>query len=83
MVISFVFVSNTPNIIFVSSFEFQFHQLTMEYQAVVMAAGRGSQMTELTHHTPKCLLPIANKPMIWYPLKMLESAGFEGYLFPK
>ena len=52
----------------------------MEYQAVVMAAGRGSQMTELTHNTPKCLLPIANKPMIWYPLKMLENAGFEGYL---
>jgi len=42
-----------------------------------MAAGRGSQMTELTHNTPKCLLPIANKPMIWYPLKMLENAGFE------
>jgi len=42
-----------------------------------MAAGRGSQMTELTHHTPKCLLPIANKPMIWFSLKMLENAGFE------
>jgi len=49
----------------------------MEYQAVIMAAGSGSRMTELTHHTPKCLLPIANKPMIWYPLKMLENAGFE------
>lgn len=53
---------------------------TMEYQAVIMAAGRGSRMTDLTHNRPKCLLPISNRPMIWYPLKMLESTGFEGDL---
>ena len=35
-------------------------------------------MTDLTSSTPKALLPIANKPMIWYPVKMLENAGFEG-----
>ncbi len=50
----------------------------MEFQAVVMAAGRGSRMTDLTHDKPKCLLPIGNRPMIWYSLKMLETAGFEG-----
>ncbi len=49
----------------------------MEYQAVVMAAGRASRMTELTHRRPKCLLPIANRPMIWYSLKKLEATGFE------
>lgn len=50
----------------------------MEYQAVIMAAGRGSRMTDLTHDRPKCLLPICNRPMIWFSLKMLENAGFEG-----
>ena len=50
----------------------------MEYQAVVMAAGRASQMTDLTHSMPKCLLPIGNKPLIWFSLKMLENHGFEG-----
>ncbi|XP_046654405.1 translation initiation factor eIF-2B subunit gamma-like [Daphnia pulicaria] len=49
----------------------------MEYQAVIMAAGRGSRMTDLTHDRPKCLLPICNRPMIWFSLKMLENAGFE------
>ena len=48
----------------------------MEFQAIVLAAGQGSRMAELTCETPKCLLPIGNKPMIWYPVRMLEKAGF-------
>jgi len=49
----------------------------MELQAVVLAGGKGSRMNELTRgKTPKCLLPIGNKPMLWFPLKMLESHGF-------
>ena len=50
----------------------------MEFQAVVMAAGRGSRMTELTSCIAKPLLPVGNKPMIWYPVNMLEKAGFQG-----
>lgn len=49
----------------------------MEFQAVVMAAGQGSRMTDLTTSVPKPLLPIGNKPMIWYPLNLLERTGFE------
>ncbi|XP_066305036.1 translation initiation factor eIF2B subunit gamma-like [Branchiostoma lanceolatum] len=49
----------------------------MEFQAVVMAAGRGSRMTDLTASIPKPLLPIGNRPMIWYPVNMLETAGFQ------
>lgn len=46
------------------------------FQVVVLAGGQGSRMTELTAGKPKCLLPIANKPMIWYPLNILEESGF-------
>jgi len=46
-----------------------------------MAAGRGSRMTELTSCIAKPLLPVGNKPMIWYPVNMLEKAGFQGALF--
>jgi len=52
----------------------------MEFQAVVMAAGRGSRMTELTSCMAKPLLPVANKPMLWYPVNLLEKAGFQGKL---
>lgn len=48
-----------------------------EFQAIVLAGGKGSRMTELTVGKPKCLLPIANVPMIWYPLQILERSGFK------
>ncbi|XP_042318777.1 translation initiation factor eIF-2B subunit gamma isoform X2 [Sceloporus undulatus] len=49
----------------------------MEFQAVVMAVGGGSRMMDLTSSTPKALLPVGNKPLIWYPLNLLEQVGFE------
>ncbi|XP_066548153.1 translation initiation factor eIF2B subunit gamma isoform X1 [Amia ocellicauda] len=49
----------------------------MELQAVLMAAGGGSRMMDLTYSTPKALLPVGNKPLIWYPLNLLERVGFE------
>lgn len=50
----------------------------MELQAVLMAAGGGSRMTDLTYSTPKPMLPVGNKPLMWYPLNLLERVGFEG-----
>ncbi|ELK13141.1 Translation initiation factor eIF-2B subunit gamma [Pteropus alecto] len=49
----------------------------MEFQAVVMAVGGGSRMTDLTSSIPKPLLLVGNKPLIWYPLNLLERVGFE------
>ncbi|KAJ8011969.1 hypothetical protein DPEC_G00063840 [Dallia pectoralis] len=49
----------------------------MELQAILMAAGGGSRMMDLTYSTPKPLLPVGNKPLIWYPLNLLERVGFE------
>lgn len=43
-----------------------------------MAAGGGSRMTDLTYNTPKPMLPVGNKPLMWYPLNLLERVGFEG-----
>ncbi|KAK3545892.1 hypothetical protein QTP70_016598 [Hemibagrus guttatus] len=51
--------------------------MKMELQAVLMAAGGGSRMMDLTYNTPKPLLLVGNKPLIYYPLSLLERAGFE------
>lgn len=48
--------------------------------AVILAAGRGSRMFPLTEETPKCLLPVANKPLVWYTLELLKRGGFQGRL---
>ncbi|XP_041445085.1 eukaryotic translation initiation factor 2B, subunit 3 gamma isoform X1 [Xenopus laevis] len=53
------------------------YRMAMEMQAVVMAVGGGSRMGELTASMPKPLLPVGNRPLLWYPLNMLERAGFE------
>eukprot|EP00123_Amoebidium_parasiticum_P013714 comp22110_c1_seq1/m.32304 comp22110_c1_seq1/g.32304 ORF comp22110_c1_seq1/g.32304 comp22110_c1_seq1/m.32304 type:complete len:432 (-) comp22110_c1_seq1:414-1709(-) len=47
-----------------------------EFQAVVMAGGPGSRMYPLTENFPKALLPVGNRPLIWYTLTQLEKAGF-------
>ncbi|XP_056019961.1 translation initiation factor eIF-2B subunit gamma-like isoform X2 [Ostrea edulis] len=49
----------------------------MEFQPIIMAAGPGSRMSDLTSKCPKAALPIGNRPMVWYPINMLERAGFE------
>ncbi|XP_060529736.1 translation initiation factor eIF-2B subunit gamma [Cylas formicarius] len=47
-----------------------------ELQAVVLAAGKGSRMLEITSRKPKCLLPVGPKPLIWYTLNNLQVSGF-------
>ena len=45
------------------------------FQAILMAGGKGSRMTDLSNGKPKCLLPVGNFPMIYYPLSLLKKIG--------
>lgn len=49
-----------------------------EFQAVVLAAGRGSRLPHVGGVVTKCLLPVGPRPAIWYSLHMLEKLGFQG-----
>lgn len=49
-----------------------------EFQAVVLAGGKGSRFTDVTQNKAKCLLPVGNLPLLWYPLNMLQKNGFQG-----
>lgn len=44
-------------------------------KGVVLAGGLGTRLYPLTHVTNKHLLPIYNKPMIFYPIQTLVEAG--------
>lgn len=46
-------------------------------KAVILAAGRGSRLGVLSGETPKCLLPIAGKPLLEHHLDALASAGID------
>jgi len=43
--------------------------------AIIPAAGKGKRLKPLTNIAPKPLLPVYNKPMIFYPLLSLKEAG--------
>jgi len=58
-------------------------------RAVVLAAGRGSRMQELTSDSPKCLIPLAGELLLERQLRALREAGIQeigivkGYLSEK
>lgn len=53
----------------------------MEFHAVILC-GTGKNLSPLSsvreNGLPKALLPVANKPMLSYPLSWCEKAGFSG-----
>ncbi|MDE2025072.1 MAG: NTP transferase domain-containing protein [Patescibacteria group bacterium] len=44
-------------------------------KGVILAGGLGTRLYPLTHVTNKHLLPVYNKPMIFYPIETLVKAG--------
>lgn len=48
----------------------------MNIPAVLLAAGRGTRLQPLTDTLPKCLVPIAGRPLLDYWLEMCQTAGF-------
>ncbi len=46
-------------------------------KGVILAAGKGTRLYPVTHHIPKPILPLANRPTIYYAFDRLKEMGID------
>lgn len=49
-------------------------------QTLILAGGKGTRLRPLTLHTPKPIVPIANRPFLYYQLDLLRPLNVNGVM---
>ena len=49
----------------------------MQLKGLILAGGAGTRLRPLTHSSAKQLVPVANKPVLFYGIEAMRDAGID------
>jgi len=56
------------------------NQSKKKIEVIILAGGKGTRLAEKTSLTPKPLVKVGNKPVLWHIIQILQASNINNFL---